>query len=467
MINTFNFPDETKFSPDAYEQALMIEKVTPASHVESRRDLRNKTVVAFGDDSVSPVQCSFSISKNGNIYSLGVHVPDVAELVAPGTPLDSEAKKRGAVLFTDCGRRDLFPPNLVWDTFNLARAGEKLTLSVLLDIGVNGKLLDVTVDESVTDTAKLCVFGELDELRISSDSSAVMELRRKYQSVLPVIDDLYSLAATLRRVRHENGGMQSDAVIRSYKRADDSSIIGFERRITADSEQMIAEIVYFAAASVGQLMKTRRAPTVFVGQEPPVPEAVTRLAEAVGLDISSENGGARAVSDLSDLARGAEYYYLVCEEIKRLTPRRRFGTEPMYECVAASDAVVLFNRPVTRYSDLVSIRVMKSTLHIDAWSLTADSSAFAEAKYYAAVADKASEEYEKAVKMLENRSFELLLHDGDVCDGYYIDLSERGSVALLDVGARVKVTRAFDPGYGRKRKFVIKRADGRLCAEEL
>lgn len=78
-----------------------------------------------------------------------MHISDVTEAVKTYTPLDIEALKRTTSIYRGEGVINMFPPALSQNLLSLNENGEKLTLSMQMDLDHEGRLYDFHVYESV------------------------------------------------------------------------------------------------------------------------------------------------------------------------------------------------------------------------------------------------------------------------------------------------------------------------------
>lgn len=82
-------------------------------------------------------------------YAVFVHISDVTEAVPAYSPLDIEALKRTTSVYRQDGVVNMFPPILSQDLLSLNEHGEKLTLSIRIELDHEGRMTDHRVYESV------------------------------------------------------------------------------------------------------------------------------------------------------------------------------------------------------------------------------------------------------------------------------------------------------------------------------
>lgn len=89
------------------------------------------------------------VEKTSKGYAVFVHISDVTEAVKIYTPLDIEALKRTTSIYRREGVINMFPPILSQNLLSLNEQGEKLTLSIQIDLDTYGYIKDFHVYESL------------------------------------------------------------------------------------------------------------------------------------------------------------------------------------------------------------------------------------------------------------------------------------------------------------------------------
>lgn len=362
MANSFEEQINTNVFPKAVtEQAAVAAKIKPSAYLPKRLDLRGKTILSFGDSVNGFSECALSLYKTAQGWQLGVHVADVAEYVCEGSPLDTEARRRRASVHNGFATANMLPESVTRDMCNLAPQGDKLALSVLLDIDTKGQLISVKFEESVIQVAARCIYRELDEYGLAQDASSVMMLRDKYLPYTGILADMYELAAMFCNKRLEKGALDCPVFVRNFKRNEEGKAISFSLISEPDSRAMVREIGYFAAEAIGNYMYKNQLPCIFVGQETLDCTAISYLRKLLGIEALDCDDNT-ITSEIISRAKGSPYYDFVCDALSLGMPCPQFSTSPIYNAHCASDKVVSFVRPATRYADLLTQRAIKTTI---------------------------------------------------------------------------------------------------------
>lgn len=347
----------TEFSQKSLDQARVANRIKPSAYLAHRLDLRGKTVVTFSGAGSNIPECALSLCKTRTGWELGVHVADVSEYVCEGSPLDKDAKERRATLKNDFIDVVMLPDTISNEVCGLSIGQDKLALSVLLDLDASGRLISTKFEESVIRVAENCIFSEIDQIAFVKEISSLYVLREKYEPYKNILLDMYELAAVFANRRIEKGALDCTVFYKNIT-VDDKNNQVTEYISEPDSRAMIREIGYFAAEAIGSFMFANKLPCIYIGQDPLSREDIEYIESIIGITTEGEDLANRT-SKLINSAKGTDKYIEVCNYIKSHLPCAQFSVEPIYNTHCASDKVVSFVRPATRYADLLTQRMLK------------------------------------------------------------------------------------------------------------
>ncbi len=341
-------------------QASAASRVRTSAYLSRRLDLRGKTLFTFGGSTESNSEFAFSLYKNGNGWTLGVHIADIAEFVCEGSPLDLEARRRLAAIDNGFVHTDILPRRLR-DVTDLVVGQDRLAVSVLLDIDVTGRVNNISFDESVVRVGHHCVYNEVDRLLLTSEASSVFALREKYSPIESPLNEFYALAAILYANRIARGGLDCPLTKRIYDRGSDGKVVAFKREISADIKFAVREVEFFVAEKVGEYMHKKKLPCIYLGQESADREYLPYLAELVSVDAEGKTDD-ELIAEIGESAKGTPYYDFVCDMIAVILPCVTFSDKPIYDVYCANDKTVSFMHASTRYADLLTLRALKTAI---------------------------------------------------------------------------------------------------------
>ncbi len=431
------------FPKNVLEQAAVAAKIRASSYLSKRLDLRGKTILSFSESANAPSECAISLARNvDSAWQLGVHICDVSEYVCEGSPMDIEAGKRHAAVHNGFSTVNMLPDTIVNDVCNLDNGCDRLALSVLLDIDARGNLVSTTFEESVIRVAEKCIFTEIDQLGLAKEASSVLTLREKYSPLLGILMDTYELAALFCNRRRERGGLDCTVFRKIYKRDGDGRIVSFDSEPEPDSRAMIREICYFASQAIGEYMSEKKLPCIYIGQSAIGKETTDYLCELTGCAPEADTAE-NITARIADAAKGSAHYELVCEAISAALPCAEFSTEPIFNTLCGTDRLVSFIRPATRYPDLLTQRMLKTSIAAGGNISNINLTRYKQIVSDAAVMANKSEKYSyEARHGFYNRSANEYIKNSEksVFVGFPLYRNENGRITvLLNCGAKAEI----------------------------
>ncbi len=433
-MNTMNvFTEFTEFPKNVIDQANTAAKMRPAAFLAKRLDLRGKTILSFSNGANIPTESAISLTRsNDSAWQLGVHICDAAEYVCENSPLDVEARKRLATVFDVTKVVNMLPYTIINGVCNLDRGGDKLTLSVLLDIDSKGNVTNISFEESVIRVAEKCIYAELDSLGLAKEVSSVYALREKYAPYLNILLDMYELAAIFCNRRRERGGLDCTVFTRKYGRDEENRINSLEFIAEPDSRAMLREILYFAAQATGRYMFDKKIPCIYIGQQSVYGKALKYLAKIS--DCNVEENDENSASTIADCAKGSPYHDFICETLSAALPCSEFSTEPIYNTLCGCEYLVSFVRPASRYADLLTQRMIKTCIHADSKTSNLNLSRYRQVVSEAAVAANAATKYifDATRAYYSTATAEYLQNSSNnVFEGFALERAENGEVVVI------------------------------------
>jgi exoribonuclease II len=263
-----------------YPSRLGISLVQPVLELpglleETRLDLTSLPAFAIDDrenkdpdDALSLVE--YRLEADGKLVSgrLWVHVADAAALAPPDSPLDLEARQRGATFYLPEGAVTMLPPAAIQRFgLGLQEISPALSFEIELDAGARPKLIQV-------------------------HPSLVRVQRLSYDQVELKLEDepfrsLNHLAQAYQRRRQANGALNIDLPEAIFKVQDKQVVIQPIQRLR--SRDMVRDAMLMAGEAAARFAVEQNIPFPFATQEPPdlpahlqeslrLPDALQRLS---------------------------------------------------------------------------------------------------------------------------------------------------------------------------------------------
>jgi len=383
-----------------------------------RRDLTGLPTFTVDPATARDFDDAVSARREGDGARLWVHIADVAAHVAPGTPLDLEARRRANSTYVPGAVEPMLPRALSEEACSLAPGAERLAVTAEVELGPGGEPRAASFYRSRVRSAARLDYDELDlvfagrakppgavaePLAVARDAAAALGGRRGTTSL-----DVESFEPEFRF--DADGGVTSARAVAQ-----------------TESHRLIERLMILANEQVAQLLERKRVPAVYRVHPQPDPARVERLVEqlhALGVPTPPLRQGL-APSQAGEVA--AEASRLVGPEAARRGHGREAYTSLVLRSLMqasysdrnsghaglGSPAYCHFTSPIRRYPDLLVHRALLATL--------GEGEAAPRAAEAREVAWRSSERERESAKIERDAD--------DVCAAYLLEreLAERGA----------------------------------------
>ena len=350
---------------NAEAKARSKEQITEEMITESGRlDLRGKRIFTIDGPSTKDLDDAVSIEilPNGN-YLLGVHIADVSHYVTEDGYLDREALKRGTSVYLINRVVPMLPKPLSNGSCSLNPGEDKLTLSCIMEIDGEGKVVDHSIRESVIRSAARLVYDDVSDILEKDDP----ELTKKYIDIADDLKLMGKLAHILRHRRKQKGSLDfdiSEAVITLDENENPVSVELEERRT---ANRLIEEFMLAANETVAEHFFWLNYPFVYRIHEKPDPEKIMDLKTylmnfGIRLKGSADNIYPKTLADIIADIEDKPYESVVNRVMLRTMKKACYSTECQGHFGLAFRYYCHFTSPIRRYPDLIIHRIIKESI---------------------------------------------------------------------------------------------------------
>lgn len=163
LIKEYKLPNE--FSQNVIDEALAIPQKIDEKNIEKRVDLRNEEIFTIDGEDAKDLDDAVNVKKNNDgTYTLGVHIADVSYYVKSGSKLDKEAITRGTSIYMMDRVIPMLPKELSNGICSLNENQDRFTISVVMKIDSNGKVIDSEIFKSVIKTTRRMNYHDVNSL---------------------------------------------------------------------------------------------------------------------------------------------------------------------------------------------------------------------------------------------------------------------------------------------------------------
>lgn len=357
---------KTSFDPETLAQCNRIDEIQCVSD-EKREDFRSVKIFTIDGETAKDFDDAVSIQQLENgLFRLGVHIADVSEYVQLNSPTDMEAFERGTSVYLPDRVIPMLPEKLSNGLCSLVPGEDRLTLSVMMDIDLTGKVVDYRITKSMIRSRWRLTYNEVNKMLSDNDSN----LKEKYKDVLCELQLMEKLAEILRTRRFERGAIdfdfpESEIITDSFGMPLDVYIA--ERGV---SNKMIEEFMLITNETVAEFAYWSELPLVYRSHEPPAGEKLESFVSFIkpfGLSIKgrvdSDNPvKPKAFEQILKKVQNTPLERIVSRTMLRSLMKADYKSVNTGHFGLASEYYCHFTSPIRRYPDLVVHRSIKNML---------------------------------------------------------------------------------------------------------
>lgn len=328
-----------------------------------RTDLRNLLTVTIDGEDAKDLDDAITITKDNDIYHLGVHIADVSHYVTENSPLDKEALKRGTSVYLVDRVIPMIPHKLSNGICSLNQGQDRLTLSCLMDIDKEGNVIGHKICESVINVNRRMSYTSVKKILVDKDEAEIKE----YSELVDMFHLMEEAAYVLRKKRFKRGSIDFDfpeTKIILDKDGHPIEIKPYERNVAT---KIIEDFMLIANETVAEDYFWQELPFLYRTHENPDPDKMLKLGTFInnfGYSIRTGNQmHPKEIQKLLSKIEGSDEDNL----ISRLTLRSMKKAKYTVDCIGhfglAAKYYCHFTSPIRRYPDLQIHRIIKENLH--------------------------------------------------------------------------------------------------------
>lgn len=399
-----------------------------------RLDLRDMTMVTIDGEDAKDLDDAVSLTREGDIYHLGVHIADVSNYVQYNSALDREAVKRGTSVYLVDRVIPMLPKKLSNGICSLNAGEDRLALSCLMDIDKKGKIVGHKIAETVIHVNERMTYTDVKKILFHEDA----QVEEKYKELVPMFLEMGELSALLRKRRAKRGAIDFDfpeSKIRLDENGKPVEIYPYEHNAATE---LIEDFMLAANETVAKEYCELNMPFVYRTHENPDEEKmenVLSMIRASGLKVKKEKEEIQP-KEIQQILKQMDG--LDCEPFfSRLLLRSMKQAKYTPECTGhfglAATYYCHFTSPIRRYPDLQIHRIIKENLR--------GRMVPAKRKHYeeiipevarqSSAMERRAEEVERETIKMKKAEF-MLAHTGEMFDGMISGVTQYGIYVELD-----------------------------------
>ena len=353
------FPEAALAEAEAIHQAITEEQLA------GREDLRERLTITIDGETARDFDDAVSLEElPGGRLLLGVHIADVSYYVREGIALDEEALQRGTSVYFPERSIPMLPERLSNDICSLKPQVDRLTMSALIELNRNGRVVDYRLTPSVIHSRERMTYTAVNEIITNPDG----ETASHYAHIKGMLLQMHELTLGLIKRREERGAIDFDLPEAELWFNDEGQIGGIARSERNIAHRLIEEFMLLANETVARHLESLTVPLLYRIHEEPNPEKIEEFAEiaaSFGHKFSMhgpipQRGFQQLTREIQGKPEERMLSYLMLRSMQRAryTPRNagHFGL--------AMKTYTHFTSPIRRYPDLIVHRILREVVEL-------------------------------------------------------------------------------------------------------
>ena len=373
IVRGYELPME--FGEKVMNQVERVAHDVSEADMAGRRDLRDVTMITIDGEDAKDLDDAISLSFEKGLYHLGVHIADVTNYVQENSALDREALKRGTSVYLVDRVIPMLPHALSNGICSLNAGVDRLALSCLMTVDLNGQIIDYDICESVIRVDKRMSYTQVKNI-LEDDTIVHREGEYlQYAEMVPMFHLMEELASALRSKRRKRGSIDFDfpeAKIVLDKEGHPTDIKPYERNVAT---MIIEDFMLAANETIAQHFYWMELPFVYRVHDVPDADRIQKLStfinnfgyymKSIGRansKVSDQEIHPKEIQKLLDKIAGTPEEAMISRLTLRSMKQAKYSTESTGHFGLACQYYCHFTSPIRRYPDLQIHRIIKEQL---------------------------------------------------------------------------------------------------------
>lgn len=351
------------FPERVMNQVENVSNEVTGADMAGRMDLRTWQTVTIDGEDAKDLDDAITLTKEGDVYKLGVHIADVTNYVQERSALDVEALKRGTSVYLVDRVIPMLPHKLSNGICSLNAGVDRLTLSCIMTFDASGNMIDHKIAETVINVDRRMTYTSVKKILEDKDEAEMEE----YKELVPMFERMEELAGILREKRRKRGSIDFDfpeSKIILDAKGIPVDIKPYERNVAT---KIIEDFMLAANETVAQDYFWQELPFVYRVHDNPDPEKIQKLALFInnfgyGLKATKDDVHPKELQKLLQKIEDTPEEALISRLTLRSMKQAKYATISTGHFGLAAKYYCHFTSPIRRYPDLQIHRIIKDNL---------------------------------------------------------------------------------------------------------
>lgn len=359
-IRSHNLP--YKWPEEVQKEISSIAKEVPESAKVNRKSIVNLPLVTIDGEDARDFDDAVYCRKTPKGWKLLVAIADVSHYVKIDSALDREAKNRCTSVYFPEQVIPMLPEILSNGLCSLNPNVDRLCMVCELSISSEGKITRAGFFEAVMRSHARLTYTEVAKILVEGNKV----LAKKYQALVPHLNELHALYKVMRLSREERGAIDFDT-------EETRIVFGNERKIEKivpvirnDAHKLIEEFMISANMAAARFLNRKKIPKLLRIHEGPGAEKLAALRTFLGeMGLRLEGGDKPSPLDYMKLINSIKERsdaHLIQTVLLRSMSQAIYSPDLKGHFGLALEHYTHFTSPIRRYPDLLVHRAIRHSL---------------------------------------------------------------------------------------------------------
>ena len=358
-----------EFNAEVQEELKNVPDHVEEPELKGRRDLTNQVIFTIDGDDTKDIDDAISLEIKDDNYILGVHIADVSNYVKENTALGDEAYNRGTSSYLADTVIPMLPHELSNGICSLNEGVIRLSMSCVMEIDKNGKVVNYEIFPSYIKSAKKMTYKHVNNLLMRN---IVDEGYEKYKDTLLKMNEL---AHILRKEKISRGYIDFEIDEAKIIQDEEGHAIDVIKRTREDGEKLIEDFMIAANECVASTIYNMDLPFIYRVHENPKPEKVDEflnLVKILGykLKTNTKEITPKVMQNVIEELKDKKEFSILSTLLLRSMRKAEYSKDNLGHFGLASKAYTHFTSPIRRFPDLTVHRLLKKYLFENDMSMT-------------------------------------------------------------------------------------------------
>lgn len=449
VVKAYDLPVE--FPKDVFRVLDFIPDEIDQNEISNRMDIREMQTITIDGEDAKDLDDAVSLTKEGDIYHLGVHIADVTHYVKEGAALDKEAFRRGTSVYLVDRVIPMLPHKLSNGICSLNPGVDRLALSCFIDIDSKGNVIGHRIAETVIRSDSRMTYSDVSKIIEDKDE----ELIKKYEDLVPMLMLMLELSEVLKSRRHRRGAINFDfpesKIIVDYN-GKPIEIREYERN---KATKIIEEFMLIANETVAEDYFWQEIPFLYRTHDNPDEEKIKALAIFINnfgysIRIGNEDIHPKELQKLLNRIEDTPEEALISRLTLRSMKQAKYTVVNTGHFGLSAKYYTHFTSPIRRYPDLQIHRIIKENINgrLDEERRSHYEKILYEVANHSSRTERRADEAEREVEKMKKVEY-MMEHIGEVFDGVISGITNWGIYVELPntIEGMVRVSEMEDDYY--------------------